>query len=106
MYLCRQFNEVEEVLYYHSVPGKADKMTLANRYRERIQKSGSLTNLTVTISNLTAEDSGIYSCVYVNTSKPYTQVKCNVHTVVVRGEFFPFFFQKLQPGALTFKRIF
>lgn len=91
MYLYRQFNTAEEVFYFHCMPESTDKITPSNRYKERIQKSGSLSNLTVTISNLTAEDSGIYRCEYVNTSG--TRVKCNVHTVVVRGEFFSFFSQ-------------
>lgn len=91
MYLYYDFREQEAVLYYHLKDGY-EKISPRPRYKNRIQKNGSLKNHTITISNLTLNDSGLYSCVYKKTTN--TQLKCNNYTLIVRGMFF-FFFSKL-----------
>ncbi|XP_050926651.1 V-set and immunoglobulin domain-containing protein 1 isoform X3 [Lates calcarifer] len=63
MYLYHNAKTQEEVLYYHSSPGP-EKISPRIRYAKRVEKQGSLKNHTITISNLTVEDSGIYRCVY------------------------------------------
>ncbi|KAM9857121.1 uncharacterized protein ACBR49_000796 [Aulostomus maculatus] len=83
MYLYQVFKERKEVLYYHPKASSKDKITPAVRYINRIQTIGSLQNHTITISNLTQEDSGLYSCVYV--WFPMAEVQCNVYIIVVEG---------------------
>lgn len=85
MYLYHDFSSKEEVFYYYS-SGSNEKITPRERYKNRIQTNGSLENHTVTITDLTVDDSGIYSCVY----KDVTTVHCNVYTLCVRGVFFFF----------------
>ncbi|XP_050926650.1 uncharacterized protein LOC108875862 isoform X2 [Lates calcarifer] len=63
MYLYHDAKTQEEVLYYHSSPGP-EKISPRIRYAKRVEKKGSLKKHTITISNLTVEDSGIYRCVY------------------------------------------
>ncbi|GLD74374.1 uncharacterized protein AKAME5_002570300 [Lates japonicus] len=63
MYLYHNAKTQEEVLYYHSSPG-VEKISPRVRYSKRVEKKGSLENHTITISNLTVEDSSIYRCVY------------------------------------------
>ena len=85
MYLNRQDckgEEEEEVLYHHRRNGR---ISPRGRFSGRVLTTGSLMNHTITISNLTIEDAGLYRCVYVN--KNYDRVKCNGYTLVVRGEF-------------------
>ncbi|XP_038568611.1 uncharacterized protein LOC119898545 [Micropterus salmoides] len=79
MYLYHDFSSKEEVFYYYS-SGSNEKITPRERYKNRIQTNGSLENHTVTITDLTVDDSGIYSCVY----KDVTTVHCNVYTLCVR----------------------
>lgn len=86
MYLYHKFKERQEVLYYHHNPGSTHKITPRERYENRIQIDGPLKNHTITISNLTADDSGFYSCVYKQF--PTGEAKCNVYTLFVRGAFF------------------
>lgn len=94
MYLYQMFKKMEEVLYYHSMLGLSDKITPRERYKNRIQTSGSLKNHTIAISNLTVDDAGFYSCVYLKLHRG--NVKCNVYTLVVRGALFLLLFKKLQ----------
>uniref|UniRef100_A0A4W6FS85 Ig-like domain-containing protein n=1 Tax=Lates calcarifer TaxID=8187 RepID=A0A4W6FS85_LATCA len=63
MYLYHDAKTQEQVLYYHSSPGP-EKISPRIRYSKRVEKRGSLKKHTITISNLTVEDSGIYRCVY------------------------------------------
>lgn len=81
MYLYHYFKEKDEVLYYHSTT--YDKITPRERYMNRIQIKGSLRNHTITISNLTLHDSGLYSCVYKKSANK--EVKCNLYMLVVAG---------------------
>lgn len=87
MYLYHDLKKCAEVLYYHSSP-KYDKITPRIGYLERVEMKGSLKKNTVTISNLTVGDSGIYRCVY--RGNVATQLKCNVYNLFVLGEFFLF----------------
>lgn len=86
MYLYRDFKERYEVLYYSSNQQFQDKVILRNRYVNRTQTVGLLRNHNITISQLTVDDSGVYSCVYKDF--PSGEVRCNVYAVVVGGEFF------------------
>lgn len=83
MTLYWEYEERGEVLYYHTSPGSADKVTPRKGYENRVQTNGSLKNLTVTISSLTVNDTGFYRCVY--TKFPSDRVQCNVHKLFVRG---------------------
>ncbi|XP_044201779.1 uncharacterized protein LOC122978821 isoform X6 [Thunnus albacares] len=65
MYLYRNVENRENVIYYHPNPNSVDKITPGRRYKDRIQTKGSLESHTITISNLTTSDSGVYSCVYI-----------------------------------------
>lgn len=91
MYLYKAFKKMDEVLYYHSMPGSSDKINPRKRYKNRVQTNGSLKNHTIVISNLTVDDAGLYSCVYLKL--PSDRVKCNVCTLVVRGVFFLLLFK-------------
>ncbi|XP_035492776.2 uncharacterized protein LOC118312356 [Scophthalmus maximus] len=82
MYLYHDLKKCAEVLYYHSSP-KYDKITPRIGYLERVEMKGSLKKNTVTISNLTVGDSGIYRCVY--RGNVATQLKCNVYNLFVLG---------------------
>ncbi|XP_041790019.1 uncharacterized protein LOC121604537 isoform X2 [Chelmon rostratus] len=82
MTLYWEYEERGEVLYYHTSPGSADKVTPRKGYENRVQTNGSLKNLTVTISSLTVNDTGFYRCVY--TKFPSDRVQCNVHKLFVR----------------------
>ncbi|XP_035515530.1 uncharacterized protein LOC118326608 [Morone saxatilis] len=83
MYLYHEFKELDEVLYYHSMPGKADKITPRLRYKGRTQTKGPLKNNTITISNLTVDDTGLYRCVFFKFPSDY--VHCKVYTLFVGG---------------------
>lgn len=87
MYLYHDFSKKAEVLYYHLINAD-EKITPRQRYKNRIEKKGSLKNHTITISNLTLKDSGLYSCVYKKEAD--TEVKCNVYMLAVSGMFFFF----------------
>ncbi|XP_078136488.1 uncharacterized protein LOC144536983 [Sander vitreus] len=75
--------EQKEALYCHSYPDSTYKITPRKRYTGRIETKGSLLNLTITISNLTVNDSGFYSCVYIK--NPPDEVRCNVYTLFISG---------------------
>ncbi|XP_034450800.1 uncharacterized protein LOC117767052 [Hippoglossus hippoglossus] len=83
MYLYHGLNPQEEVLYYYNASGY-EKVSPRNRYLERVEKNGSLRNHTITISNLVAEDSGIYRCGYKRTAD--TNVICTVYILIISGE--------------------
>ncbi|XP_042246589.1 uncharacterized protein LOC121882405 isoform X1 [Thunnus maccoyii] len=82
MYLYRNVENRENVIYYHPNPNSVDKITPGIRYKDRIQTNGSLESHTITISNLTTNDSGVYSCVYIKF--PAGEARCNVYTVAVK----------------------
>ncbi|KAK5865932.1 hypothetical protein PBY51_020162 [Eleginops maclovinus] len=83
LYLKQNHKERKEVLYYHPYPKRTDKITPRDRYLGRIQTTGSLNDHTVTISRLTTDDSGFYSCVY--TKFNHNESKCIVHTLFIKG---------------------
>ncbi|XP_044044981.1 uncharacterized protein si:rp71-81e14.2 [Siniperca chuatsi] len=83
MYQYHDYKEREEVFFYYSIPGSPDKITPRERYKNRIQTNGSLKNLSVTINNLTVDDSGFHSCVYKNIA--IGELQCNVYTLLVIG---------------------
>ncbi|XP_056226782.1 immunoglobulin V-set domain-containing protein [Seriola aureovittata] len=75
MYLYHNLEEKKEVLYYYT-DHESEKITPRKGYSGRVGKKGSLENNTVTIRNLTVDDSGLYTCVY-------DEVTCNVYILVV-----------------------
>ncbi|XP_036967088.1 uncharacterized protein LOC119026695 isoform X2 [Acanthopagrus latus] len=82
LYLYRQqFQEDKEVLYYHR---QSDKISLQKRFNSRTETTGSLMNLTITISSLTMEDAGFYRCVYVRENDHRDQ--CKGYILIVRGK--------------------
>ncbi|XP_076585714.1 uncharacterized protein LOC143320144 [Chaetodon auriga] len=81
MYLYWDFKERKEVLFWNSQAGPTDEISPRGGYENRIQINGSLKNHTITISNLTMHDSGLYSCVY--TKFPKIKVDCQAHLLLV-----------------------
>ncbi|XP_069553226.1 uncharacterized protein [Brachyistius frenatus] len=78
MYLFHEFVEEKEVIFYK------DKLMERTGYKSRIQINRYQNHtITITISNLTADDSGVYTCVYTNTM--INQVRCNSAIVFIRG---------------------
>ncbi|GLD74373.1 uncharacterized protein AKAME5_002570200 [Lates japonicus] len=93
MYLYHNAKTQEEVLYYHSSPGP-EKISPRIRYSKRVEKKGSLKKHTITISNLTVEDSGIYRCVYKKNAQ--SEDIRNVYMLVV-SEVAPYSISKKEP---------
>ncbi|XP_068583250.1 T-cell antigen CD7-like [Cebidichthys violaceus] len=79
MYLYQNHTEQIEVFYCNTMAG----VTEASGFKDRIQTAGSLKNLIVTISNLTVNDSGFYSCVFIKFQSP--AVQCSVYPLFVKG---------------------
>uniref|UniRef100_A0A4W5PLC6 Ig-like domain-containing protein n=1 Tax=Hucho hucho TaxID=62062 RepID=A0A4W5PLC6_9TELE len=52
-----------EVLYYYQ---QDSKLTPRKRYWDRVKTEGPVDQLTITVSNLTIQDTGVYWCVYTN----------------------------------------
>uniref|UniRef100_A0A8C4GGU8 Immunoglobulin subtype domain-containing protein n=1 Tax=Dicentrarchus labrax TaxID=13489 RepID=A0A8C4GGU8_DICLA len=98
MYLYHEFKELDEVLYFHSKPGTADKITPRPRYKNRTQTEGPLKNHTITISNLTVDDTGLYRCAFIKF--PGDKVRCNVYTLIVGGAFFLLLFKNCTQSSL------
>lgn len=90
LYLYHTLNEEEEVLFV--ITAQSQQIMPRQRYKGRIQKHKASFNFTV--SNLTENDSGIYSCVYKKLSG--SSVKCSVYAVLITGAFFFFFFYMAQ----------
>ncbi|XP_029480232.2 uncharacterized protein LOC115103539 isoform X2 [Oncorhynchus nerka] len=61
MYLYVGLDRDREVLYYHQ---RDSKLTPRKGYWNRVKTEGPVDQLTITISNLTIEDTGVYCCVY------------------------------------------
>ncbi|XP_036798504.1 V-set and immunoglobulin domain-containing protein 1-like [Oncorhynchus mykiss] len=64
MYLCVGLDR--EVLYYHR---RDSKLTSRKGYWNRVKTEGPVDQLTITVSNLTIEDTGVYWCAYRNVNK-------------------------------------
>ncbi|XP_036408812.1 uncharacterized protein LOC118794671 [Megalops cyprinoides] len=72
--VCSTTLRDQEGLYlYHSLPDKKSvlyldkdtyKLTPGGRFEHKLKTEGQLENFTVTISNLTEDDSGLYWCLY------------------------------------------
>lgn len=80
MYLYHEHTGKEEVLYYCN---GCPYIEQRQRCKGRIQKTGDFSNHSITISNLTVDDAGLYSCVYAKSSS--YKVKCNVYAVIMTG---------------------
>ncbi|XP_029480230.2 uncharacterized protein LOC115103538 isoform X2 [Oncorhynchus nerka] len=66
MYLYVGLDRDREVLFYHQ---RDSKLTLRKGYWDRVKTEGPVDQLTITVSNLTIEDTGVYWCVYTNVNK-------------------------------------
>nr|XP_029480230.1 uncharacterized protein LOC115103538 isoform X2 [Oncorhynchus nerka] len=66
MYLYVGLDRDREVLFYHR---RDSKLTLRKGYWDRVKTEGPVDQLTITVSNLTIEDTGVYWCVYTNVNK-------------------------------------
>lgn len=83
MYLYHNFPERKEVYFYSNYTNS--KLMERPQYKGRIESNGAPMNHDITISNLTVDDSGVYTCVYKESADK--GVNCKVYTVFVRGEF-------------------
>ncbi|XP_031595959.1 V-set and immunoglobulin domain-containing protein 1-like isoform X3 [Oreochromis aureus] len=81
MYLYHNFIEQKEVYFYSNYTN--GKLMARQRYEGRIESNGAPMNHDITISNLTVDDSGVYTCVYKESANK--GVNCKVYTVFVRG---------------------
>ncbi|XP_039880601.1 uncharacterized protein LOC120729162 isoform X3 [Simochromis diagramma] len=81
MYLYHRFTEQNEVYYYSNHVNS--KVSVRSRFKGRIESNGAPMNHSITVTNLTVDDSGVYICVY--TESVDTSVECKVYTVFVRG---------------------
>uniref|UniRef100_A0A4W5KDH5 Ig-like domain-containing protein n=1 Tax=Hucho hucho TaxID=62062 RepID=A0A4W5KDH5_9TELE len=61
MYLYVGLDRDREVLYYYQ---RDSKLTPRKRYWDRVKTEGPVDQLTITVNNLTKEDTGVYWCVY------------------------------------------
>ncbi|XP_029537797.1 uncharacterized protein LOC115142455 isoform X2 [Oncorhynchus nerka] len=61
MYLYVGLDRDREVLYYYQ---RDSKLSPRKRYWDRVKTEGPVDQLTITVSNLTIEDTGVYWCVY------------------------------------------
>ncbi|KAF7662995.1 hypothetical protein LDENG_00221590 [Lucifuga dentata] len=82
MYLYRGLEERDEVLYIHHKPESTDKVSPRIKYSKRIQTSGSMKKNSITFSNLTVNDNGLYACVYIKTDH---EVRCSVYILFVNA---------------------
>ncbi|KAK9540021.1 hypothetical protein VZT92_002497 [Zoarces viviparus] len=83
IYLYHNSTKCRQVLYYNFIGGATDRITPTRSFKDRIQTEGSLKNFNVTISKLTVNDSGFYSCVFIKFQG--RDVQCSVYTLFVRG---------------------
>ncbi|XP_026025070.1 uncharacterized protein LOC113023260 [Astatotilapia calliptera] len=80
MYLYHRFTEQNEVYYYRNHVNS--KVAVRSRYKGRIESNGAPMNHSITMTNLTVDDSGVYTCVYKESVDK--SVECKVYTVFVR----------------------
>ncbi|CAI5679955.1 unnamed protein product [Oreochromis niloticus] len=81
MYLYHRFTEQNEVYFYSNHVNS--KVTLRSRFKGRMESNGAPMNHSITMTNLTVDDSGVYTCVY--TESVDKSVECKVYTVFVRA---------------------
>ncbi|XP_020341708.1 uncharacterized protein LOC116374879 isoform X2 [Oncorhynchus kisutch] len=88
MYLYVGLDRDREVLYYYQ---RDSKLTPRKRYWDRVKTEGPMDQLTITISNLTTEDTGVYWCVYTKfneaTYENYINQGRGSTLVVVNGRY-------------------
>ncbi|XP_031595988.1 sodium channel subunit beta-3-like [Oreochromis aureus] len=81
MYLYHRFTEQNEVYFYSNHVNS--KITVRSRFKGRIESNGAPMNHSITMTNLTVNDSGVYTCVYKESVDK--SVECKVYTVFVRA---------------------
>ncbi|CAB1344671.1 unnamed protein product [Coregonus sp. 'balchen'] len=87
MYLYVGLDRDREVLYYHQ---RDSKMTARKGYWDRVKTEGPMDQLTITIINLTIEDTGVYWCVYKKVNKStFENLPCPTATAVTLTPFHP-----------------
>ncbi|XP_029908325.1 uncharacterized protein LOC115359819 [Myripristis murdjan] len=84
MFLYKDLEQQEEVFYYHPPSSDTDesKVTPTERFQNRVQTLGSFTKLSITISNLSVNDTGVYTCVY-HQYPDNINALCKVHLLTV-----------------------
>lgn len=81
MYLYHSLTEENEV--YFCGTAARGRTVVRSTYRGRVHTEGAALNHNFTVTNLTVNDSGVYTCVYKESVDK--TVKCTVYTVFVRG---------------------
>ncbi|KAG7491585.1 hypothetical protein MATL_G00005740 [Megalops atlanticus] len=90
LYLLWGLDEETEIFFLHK---ETKKLTIGTKYRSRVKTEGEVNKLTITIANMTEDDSGVYWCKYrhINEAMGNTdRAKGNGSSlVVVRGVYKP-----------------
>lgn len=85
MFLYKDLERRDEVLYYHRPSNKSgSKLSPRKRFQNRVQTQGSFMKHNIIISNLSENDSGVYTCVYHKFPDKINAI-CNVHLLTVYG---------------------
>ncbi|KAI1896784.1 hypothetical protein AGOR_G00098380 [Albula goreensis] len=61
LYLLLGLHDEKEVFFFHK---ENKKLNMGHDYKNRVQTQGELDKLTITIGNMTDDDSGVYWCKY------------------------------------------
>uniref|UniRef100_A0A3Q4M218 Ig-like domain-containing protein n=1 Tax=Neolamprologus brichardi TaxID=32507 RepID=A0A3Q4M218_NEOBR len=98
MYLYHRFTEQNEVYFYSNHVNS--KVTVRSRYKGRIESNGAPMNHSITMTNLTVDDSGVYTCVYKESVDK--SAECKVYTVFfgIQAEELGTVLSRLEPTAL------
>lgn len=84
MHLYQRMESEKEVLYYYRNPAKC---TLKNEYVGRVETEGEMLSLSVTITNITDDDTGLYWCSYnVIQGSDLIKFTSNYTLVIVNGK--------------------
>lgn len=81
IYLKQTWPQAQEVIYFED----GDEPTVDTLFSDRIDFSGSQTNLTITVNHLKLEDTGVYVCVPAARDSVYSSFT----VLVVRGRDVP-----------------
>ncbi|XP_014033038.2 uncharacterized protein [Salmo salar] len=74
MYLYVGLDRDREVLYYYQ---RGSKLTPRKGYWERVKTEGPVDQLTIIVSNLTIQDTGVYLCIYTKFNETTNENEIN-----------------------------